>query len=485
MVRVRIAPAPTGALHVGTARTSLFNWLFARKHGGAFLLRIEDTDVERSKPEFVEQIIEGLKWLGLEWDEGPFFQSQRLQLYRDEAYRLLEDGKAYMCFCTPEELEERRQRMLSQGAAPKYDRRCRWLDDGERKRLMRERKSFVLRFAMLIDDNETVFHDLVRGEIRMRNSELDDFVILKSDGIPTYNFACVVDDHEMQITHVIRGEDHIPNTPRQIQLYIALGYELPKFAHLPLLLGHDRSKLSKRHGATSLLEYRQMGILPEAMFNFLALLGWSPGGSEGKEIFSRDELIERFEITQVKPSGAIFNPEKLFWMNAHYIRQYDIERLVQLCMPYMREAGLVGENITEGELALIRRSIELVRDRMKLLSEVPMLCEFFFRDPVHYDEDGMRKWIRDELTFHMLEELANRLERIESFDVKSIEVVLRGLAKERNISAAHLIHPARLALTGRTVGPGLFELMEVIGKGACVRRLRNFTAQFRGKLKAQ
>jgi glutamyl-tRNA synthetase len=484
MVRVRIAPAPTGALHVGTARTALFNWLFARKHGGSFLLRIEDTDRERSKPEFVEQILDGLMWLGLDWDEEPIYQSQRLQLYRDEAHRLLEEGKAYQCFCTPEELEEKRKHMLLKGLAPKYDRHCRQLDESDRKRLLREGRKYVLRFAMPIE-GETHFYDLVRGEISVRNEELDDFVILKSDGFPTYNFACVVDDHHMHITHVIRGEDHIPNTPRQIHLYIALGYEVPQFAHLPLLLGSDRSKLSKRHGATSLLEYRKMGILPEAMFNFLALLGWSPGGVEGEEIFSRDELIERFDIAHVKPSGAIFNFEKLLWMNSQYIRRCDLKRLTKLCMPYLREANLIGDTPSESEVKLIERSIELVRDRMKLLSEAPVLCDFFFREPVEYDAGGVQKWLTKEGIDKLLEELASRLEELEQFDAKTVECTLRKLASERNIQAAHIIHPTRLAVTGRTVGPGLFELMEIVGKDACVRRLRKCAMWIRENLKAK
>ncbi|MFA4016367.1 MAG: hypothetical protein RUDDFDWM_001470 [Candidatus Fervidibacterota bacterium] len=484
MVRVRIAPAPTGALHVGTARTALFNWLFARKHGGCFLLRIEDTDRERSKPEFVEQILEGLMWLGLDWDEEPIYQSQRLQLYRDEAQRLLEEGKAYQCFCTPEELEERRKYMLSQGMAPKYDRHCRQLDESDRKRLMREGRKYVLRFAMPIE-GEISFYDLVRGEISVRNEELDDFVILKSDGFPTYNFACVVDDHHMRITHVIRGEDHIPNTPRQIHLYTALGYEVPRFAHLPLLLGSDRSKLSKRHGATSLLEYRKIGILPEAMFNFLALLGWSPGGLEGEEIFSRDELIERFDITHVKPSGAIFNFEKLLWMNSQYIRMCDIKRLTKLCMPYLRDANLISDTPSESEAKLVERSIELVRDRMKLLSEAPSLCDFFFREPVEYDSGGVQKWLTKEGVDELLEELAIRLEGLEQFDAKTVESTLRKLASERNIQAAHIIHPTRVAVTGKTVGPGLFELMEVVGKDACVRRLKKCAMWIRENLRAK
>lgn len=352
------------------------------------------------------------------------------------------------------------------------------MSDAERKRMLNEGRKYVLRFAMPTD-GETKFYDLVRGEISVRNEELDDFVILKSDGTPTYNFACVVDDHEMRITHVIRGEDHIPNTPRQIQLYKALGYELPQFAHLPLLLGRDRSKLSKRHGATSLLEYRKMGILPEAMFNFLALLGWSPGGSEGEEIFSRDELIERFDITQVKPSGAIFNPEKLLWMNAHYIRQCDLSRLTELCMPYLRDGGLIGDEPSEVELQLARRAIELVRDRMRLLSEAPSLCDYFFNDPTEYDQDGVRKWFAQDGIAELLEELAKRLEALERFNVVAIESTIRGLAQEQGISAARLIHPTRLAVTGRTVGPGLFELMEVVGKDACVRRLRQCASWIR------
>ncbi|HID05941.1 MAG TPA: glutamate--tRNA ligase, partial [Armatimonadetes bacterium] len=412
----------------------------------------------------------GLKWLGLDWDEGPFFQSQRLELYRDVAQRLLEAGRAYQCFCTPEELEARRREMRARGIAPRYDRRCRNLSESQRRQLMSEGHPYVLRLAMPLD-GETVFHDIVRGEIRIQNVELDDFVIVKSDGFPTYNFACVVDDHDMGITHVIRGEDHISNTPRQIQLYRALNYPVPQFAHLPLLLGQDRSKLSKRHGAVSLLAYRDMGVLPEAMFNFLALLGWSPGEGETQEIFSRDELIQRFDLNQVKSAGAIFNMDKLAWMNGHYIRVCPTSRLMQLCLPYLQQASYVDEPPTEGQMQYVERVLPLVQERMRFLSDVTTLTEFFFTEPADYEPKGVRKWLKREGTGELLLELAHRLEAIENFDAKSIEGVVRKLAHERGISAGRVIHPVRVAITGRTVGPGLFELMEVLGKERCIKRL--------------
>jgi glutamyl-tRNA synthetase len=467
-VRVRIAPSPTGYLHVGTARTALFNWLFARKHGGKFLLRIEDTDRERSKPEFERDIIEGLKWLGLDWDEPIVYQSQRLELYQREAKRLLEMGKAYPCFCTPEELEQRRQEMLAKGIAPKYDRRCRRLSPEEREKLIREGRPYVLRFAMPIE-GEVVFNDIIRGEIRFANRELDDFVIIKSDGFPTYNFACVVDDHEMGITHVIRGEDHISNTPRQLHLYMALGYEPPQFAHLPLLLGADRSKLSKRHGAVSLNEYRKMGILPEAMFNFLALLGWYP--RDQQEIKTREELIAEFELSEVKPSGAIFDLEKLLWMNGHYIRQKPVEELAQMLVPYFAEQGWVHNPPTDEEWRYLLQVTPLIQERMRTLSEAVELAEFFYREPESYDEKAIARLSKAGVA-ELLSELSNRLEALDEFTVEQVEATVRQFAAERGLKAAEVIHPTRAAVTGRMEGPSLFHLMAVLGKERCVGRLK-------------
>ncbi len=467
-VRVRIAPSPTGYLHVGTARTALFNWLFARKHGGKFLLRIEDTDRERSKPEFEQDIVEGLKWLGLDWDEEIVYQSQRLALYQREAKRLLEAGKAYPCFCTPEELEQRRQAMIAKGAAPKYDRKCRYLRPEERERLIAEGRPYVLRFAMPLE-GEVVFHDIIRGEIRFANRELDDFVIVKSDGFPTYNFACVVDDHDMGITHVIRGEDHIPNTPRQLHLYRALGYEPPQFAHLPLLLGTDRSKLSKRHGAVSLNEYRRMGILPEAMVNFLALLGWYP--RDQQEIKSREQLIAEFDLAEVKPSGAIFDLEKLLWMNGHYIRQKPVEELAHLLVPYFAERGWVHNPPTEDEWHYLLQVTPLVQERMRTLQEAVALADFFYEEPRSYDEKALARLSKEGIA-NLLWELSNQLDALTEFSVEQVEATVRAFAAARNLKAAEVIHPTRAAITGRMEGPSLFHLMAVLGKGRCVGRLR-------------
>ncbi len=467
-VRVRIAPSPTGYLHVGTARTALFNWLFARKHNGKFMLRIEDTDRERSKPEFEQDILEGLQWLGLNWDGEAVYQSQRLAVYQREAQRLLETGNAYPCFCSPEELEERRQAMLAKGMAPKYDRRCRRLSLKERERLMAEGRPYVLRFAMPLE-GEVVFHDLIRGEIRFANRELDDFIILKSDGFPTYNFACVVDDHAMGITHVIRGEDHISNTPRQLHLYQALGYEPPQFAHLPLLLGPDRSKLSKRHGAVSLNEYRRMGILPEAMVNFLALLGWYP--RDQQEIKTREQLIAEFELSEVKPSGAIFDLEKLLWMNGHYIRQKAPEELARLLVPYLAEQGWVHQPPEEDEWDYLLQVTPLVQERMRTLKEAVELADFFYREPDSYDEKALARLRKDGVA-NLLWELSNRLEGLTEFSVEQVEATVRTFAAEVGVKAAEVIHPTRAALTGRMEGPSLFHLMAVLGKERCVGRLR-------------
>ncbi len=467
-VRVRIAPSPTGYLHVGTARTALFNWLFARKNKGKFLLRIEDTDKERSKPEFEGDIIEGLKWLGLDWDEPIVYQSQRLELYRREAQRLLEMGKAYPCFCAPEELEQRRQEMLAKGIAPKYDRKCRRLKPEERERLIKEGRNYVLRFAMPLE-GEVVFQDIIRSEIRFANRELDDFVLLKSDGFPTYNFACVIDDHEMGITHVIRGEDHISNTPRQLHLYTALGYKPPYFAHLPLLLGKDRSKLSKRHGAVSLNEYRKMGILPEAMFNFLALLGWYP--RDQQEIKTKEQLIAEFELSEVKPSGAIFDLEKLLWMNGHYIRQKSVEELADMLVPYFAEQNWIHHQPTDEERYYLLQVTPLIQERMRTLNEAVELANFFYHEPESYDEKAKARLLKDGVA-DLLSELSNRLEALTEFSVEKVEVTVRQLAAERGLKAAEVIHPTRAAITGRMEGPSLFHLMSVLGKKKCVGRLR-------------
>jgi glutamyl-tRNA synthetase len=468
-VRVRFAPSPTGSPHIGNIRTALFTWLFARKHGGVFILRIEDTDRARYVEGSVQEIMDSLRWLGLDWDEGPYFQSQRLPLYREVAEKLVETGHAYRCYCTPERLEELRRQQEAAKQPTGYDRKCRYLSDEERKELEAQGLPHVIRFAMPLE-GETVFHDEIRGEIRFENALIDDFVMLKSDGYPTYHLASVTDDHDMGITHVIRGEEWISSTPRHVQIYRALGWELPKFAHLPMILGMDRKKLSKRHGSVQFVEYIQQGYLPEAMLNFLALLGWS--ADEDRELYSREELIERFDLSGVQENPAIFDGQKLLWMNGVYIRRKPMGELTRLCLPYLQEAGLMPQNPSPQEVTYAQRVIALEAERMKLLSEVVPLTEYFFRDTLEYEEKGVRKWFTQPYVPQMLEMLIERYSALEPFDVPHIEATTRAVAEELGVSAAQVIHPTRVAVSGRTVGPGLFEMIEVMGKERVLHRLR-------------
>jgi len=468
-VRVRFAPSPTGSPHIGNIRTALFTWLFARKHGGVFILRIEDTDRARYVEGSVQEIMDSLRWLGLDWDEGPYFQSQRLPLYREVAEKLVETGHAYRCYCTPERLEELRRQQEAAKQPTGYDRKCRYLSDEERKELEAQGLPHVIRFAMPLE-GETVFHDEIRGEIRFENALIDDFVMLKSDGYPTYHLASVTDDHDMGITHVIRGEEWISSTPRHVQIYRALGWELPKFAHLPMILGMDRKKLSKRHGSVQFVEYIQQGYLPEAMLNFLALLGWS--ADEDRELYSREELIERFDLSGVQENPAIFDGQKLLWMNGVYIRRKPMGELTRLCLPYLQEAALMPQNPSPEEVTYAQRVIALEAERMKLLSEVVPLTEYFFRDTLEYEEKGVRKWFTQPYVPQMLEMLIERYSALEPFDVPHIEATTRAVAEELGVSAAQVIHPTRVAVSGRTVGPGLFEMIEVMGKERVLHRLR-------------
>ncbi|HHW15332.1 MAG TPA: glutamate--tRNA ligase, partial [Firmicutes bacterium] len=420
-VRVRFAPSPTGYLHVGGARTALFNWLFARHYGGTFVLRIEDTDRERSTEESVQAILDGLTWLGLDWDEGPgvggpygpYFQTQRLESYHAYAEKLVKMGRAYKCYCTPEELEQRRKEALAHGQAPKYDRTCCQLTEAERQRLEAEGRRPVIRFRAL-DEGETVLDDLIRGRIVFDNSTLDDFVIIKSDGLPTYNFAAVIDDAAMEMTHIIRGDDHISNTPRQIQVYEALGLPLPKFAHVPMILGSDKTRLSKRHGATAIGQYREAGYLPETMVNYLALLGWSLNATE--TVFSREELIKHFTLERCSKNPAVFDPKKLEWLNGVYIRQSSLERLAELLLPDLLKAGLLteAEAADPARRAYVRKVIALQQTRLRLLTEFVPTSAYFFRDPEAYEEAALEHLASPYIP-GALRELATRLERVEVF----------------------------------------------------------------------
>jgi len=501
-IRVRMAPSPTGRLHVGSAHTAMFNWLFARHHGGTFILRIEDTDLARNTAESLQSIFDGLRWIGLDWDEGPedanvrvqegesyqdyvrrilangqrgeagpYFQTQRLHVYQDYAQKLLESGKAYRCYCTPEELEQSREEQKARGVkAPKYSGRCRQLTRDQEAAFVAEGRQPCLRLRVA-DEGTTVIDDLVRGRIEFENKEIDDLIILKSNGYPTYHFGVVVDDALMRITHVIRGEEHISNTPPQIILYQALGFPVPQFAHLPLLLGRDRKKLSKRHGATEVFAYRDKGILPEAMFNFLALIGWSPGEGETQEIFTREEIIRRFSLEHVSKAGGIFDLEKLEWMNATYLRHMDLEKLLDACLPYLEAAGLLASPLTEEQRPYALRVLDLSRERMRYLPDVVTLTNYFFTDDFPRDEKAVAKWLSDAETLKRLKTLRDRLSALGAWTRTTLENVVRHYADEIGQPAAQLIHPLRVACTGCTVGPGLFETMETLGKERCLRRL--------------
>lgn len=466
-VRVRIAPSPSGFLHVGTARTAVYNYLFSRHHGGAFILRVEDTDVARSSPEMVAGILEGLQWLGLTWDEGPVFQSRRFDLYRQYAEKLFATGQAYFCFCTPEELEQKRSAAIAQKIAWKYDRTCRQLSDAERQKKLAAGVPKAMR--LFVPEGETVFRDSVYGELRRHNADTEDFVCLRSNGRPTYNFACVADDADMQISHVIRGNDHISNTFKQILLYRALGLEPPEFAHLPLILGPDRAKVSKRHGAESVTEFRDRGFLPETVLNFLALLGWSPG--DEREILSRKELIDLFSLERVTQANPIFDMQKLEWMSGEYLRALPDEQLLDCVLPHLQAAGLVTQEAAQKKREWLVRLIPLLKERARTLVDFASVGRYFFTDQFDYDPQGVAKQFADPQAAERLAELAKRFRDLSLFNKETADEALRSYALALGVKPALLIHPTRLALTGVTMGPGLFDIVATLGQAEVVKRL--------------
>ncbi|RKL62699.1 glutamate--tRNA ligase [Thermoanaerobacteraceae bacterium SP2] len=476
-VRVRFAPSPTGSLHIGGARTALFNLLFARHNGGKFILRIEDTDTERSTEESARQIVRSLRWLGLDWDEGPekggeygpYFQSQRLELYRKEVQRLLDEGKAYYCYCTPEELAERREAALKAGKAPRYEGCCRELAEEQKKKFEAEGRKPTVRIKVP-QEGQTVVDDLIRGQVVFENSVLDDFIIFKSNGIPTYNFACVVDDNAMGMTHIIRAEEHLSNTPKQIQVYKALGYDIPKFAHVPMILAPDRSKLSKRHGATSVEEFRDQGYLAEAIVNYLTLLGWSPEGNE--EIFDLEKAIKEFSLERVNKTAAIYDVKKLTWINGHYLRELDLDHITKQLIPFLVKEDIITEEEVGQKYEYIKQVTAISRDRSRTLDELANAIAFFFKDVTEYEEKGIRKHFEKEHAAELLVKGAEALEKLEEFTHDSTEKAFRDLTDSMGLKAAELIHPTRLAITGRTVGPGLFEIIILLGKEETARRMR-------------
>lgn len=475
-IRLRFAPSPTGSLHIGGARTALFNWLFARHFNGKFIVRIDNTDFERSTTESAREIVSALRWLGLDWDEGPeiggsygpYFQSERLYKYQQVAEKLLQEGLAYFCYCSVEELKERRQKALSEGKAPRYDGRCRELSYEERVKLEKEGRRPVIRFK-LPESGPIIVKDLIRNEVTFEHDILDDFIIVKSSGVPTYNFACVVDDIDMKVTHILRAEEHLSNTPRQILLYEALGAPLPIFAHVPMILAPDRSKLSKRHGATSVEEFRDQGYLPEALINYLALLGWSPEGEQ--EILSLPEMVKQFSLEKVAKTAAIYDTKKLTWLNGHYLNEVDIDRVTMLALPFLQKKGLVPQDI-QADNSYVKEVVNLVRTRVRTLEEIADAAVYFFKDEFTYEEKGVQKHFRKTGVQTVLEEAAGSLEKLESFDAATLEETYRNLSSELGVKTGEIIHPTRLAISGRTMGPGLFEMMALLGKEKTVQRIK-------------
>jgi glutamyl-tRNA synthetase len=463
--RVRFAPSPTGYLHVGGARTALFNWLYARGQGGTFVLRIEDTDRERSSDEMTQAILDGMRWLGLDWDEGPYHQADGFERHRADVDRLLEGGLAYRCFCTPEELQARRD---AAGDEYRYDRTCAALSPAEVSGRMHAGERFTVRF--LVPEGSISWNDAVHGETRFENASLDDFIVLRSDGTPIYNLAVVSDDIHMRITHVIRGDDHLSNTPRQLLLYRALGAELPVFAHLPMILGADGKRLSKRHGATAVGEYQEQGILPAALVNFLALLGWNPGDEQ--EIMLANELVARFSLERVNKKSAIFDPEKLAWMNGQHLIRMSGAELLPLVAPSLIEQGLTTAQEIQDRENWYHSLMELLKPRAHTLAGFVDQARAYLAPALEYDPAGVAKHWKDAgETAAGLEEVRELLGRVDPWEAGAIEAELRALAERRGVAFGKVVHPLRLALTGTTVSPGIHEVVAQLGPELVRQRL--------------
>lgn len=476
-VRVRFAPSPTGYLHIGGARTALFNYLFARHHGGKFILRIEDTDTERTIHDSAEKLMAAFRWLGLSWDEGPivggpkgpYYQSQRQALYRKYAGELVAKGAAYKCYCTLEELAAERERARLERKAPRYSGRCRSLTPEEVARFEAEGRKAAIRLRTP-DEGVTVVHDLVHGDVTFKNEEISDFVIMKSDGFPTYNYACVIDDWQMELTHVIRADEHLSNTPKQQWIYEALGAPMPKFAHVPMILAPDRAKLSKRHGAQTVEEFMNKGYLPEAILNYIVLLGWTPADST-KELMTLDEMIELFDLGRVSSTPAVYDTTKMTWMNGQYIRMKTPQELMELYIPVAERVGLATEEELRKRSGWLEKVILSLRERSRTIDEMAESSVFFYRPPLEYDETGERKLFTKVGVSALLRKGAQALSSVEDWTLENVEAAYRQLIEREGIKGGDIIHPTRLALTGRTVGPSLFELIEILGKETSVARL--------------
>ncbi len=479
-VRVRFAPSPTGYLHIGGARTALFNWLFARRYDGEFVLRIEDTDVEREKEGSVSQILTSLRWLGLGWDEGPevegphgpYFQSGRLASYQKAAAELVAKGAAYHCFCTPAELEAEREKQRAAKQPFRYARTCRHLSEKEREEKLAVGLKPALRLK-IPESGEVVVDDLIHGQVRFDLKQLDDFIIAKSNGMPTYNFACAVDDHAMEISHVLRAEEHLSNTPKQILVYEALGCQPPRFGHLPMILAPDRSKLSKRHGATSVEEFRADGYMPESIINYLTLLGWAPGDEQ--EFFTLDESRELFSLDKVSKKAAVYDVKKLTWMNGQYLSSLDNKKVVEQAVPFLVEAGLVTADEAKARHDYLAGLIDVVRVRVKTLKELAEAAAPFFRELSGYDEKGAEKYFKPESAARLVA-CREAIEKAPEFTAAALEDAYTALSEALGLKLADLVHPSRLALTGKTVSPGLFDVMLLLGREKTLARLSSAAA---------
>jgi len=477
-IRVRFAPSPTGDLHIGGARTALFNWLYARHYKGTFILRIEDTDQVRSTDEAINVILESMKWLGLDWDEGPekggeygpYYQMQRLQLYQKYAEQLLKDQKAYYCYCSREELAESKKEQSKENKSLKYNRHCLNLSKEDKIRYKLEGRKPVIRLK--IPAREIAFNDLLRGKVTFDGGLLSDFVIMKSDGIPTYNYAVVIDDILMKITDVMRGDDHISNTPKQIVMYEALGFDVPKFAHIPMIMGQDRTRLSKRHGAASVMEYEKMGYTPEAVVNYIAHLGWSPG--DEREIFSKDALIKEFNLDKISKHAAVFSMEKLNWFNGEYLKNMSIDSIIKIFLPFLKEANYIEseESISPAKNDYIKEVIKLLQGRIKNISQFIDYADYFFMDEINIEPQAFTNVLNKEGVPGILQALKERLSTLKCWDGESIENAVREVASSLQIKGGQIIHPTRVSLSGKKVGPGLFELMVVLGQSKTVKRLK-------------
>ncbi|MCF8002088.1 MAG: glutamate--tRNA ligase [Halanaerobiales bacterium] len=483
-MRLRFPPSPTGKIHIGNMRTALFNWLWARKNDGELVLRIEDTDQERSTKEFEDIIIKELDWLGLDVDEGagvggeygPYRQSERLDIYQAYAEKLLEKGKAYKCYCSEEELEEMREEAKEKGVMPKYNGHCRNLSKEEEMEYIKEGRDPVIRFKLPKEERDVVVKDDIRGDVTFSSSVLDDFIIFKSDGMPTYNFAVVIDDALMEITEVIRGEDHLSNTPKQILIYEALDFDIPRFAHLPLILDSNRAKLKKRSEDDDVYigEYREKGYLPEALFNFLSFLGWAP--PEDNEILSKEEIIENFELTDINKSAAVFDVEKLNWVNGKYIRESDLDYIVELSIPFLKDAGFIDDEFVEENYEWLKKVIDVSRTGVDYLAQLPEEAELFFKELEFEDKEAAIKEFNEEGVELVFDSLKEKLEELDEFTPENISNIFSELINELPVGGRTVYHPTRLALTGLDSGPEMKNVIYILGKKETYQRLDNALA---------